>query len=133
MAKNSTVMSGTPRQNSMKTMEEIFTSGRLDRRPKARRMTSGSDTTGEAGATVAAVAAGGPAADAGLRVGDVITGIDDAAVANSDALGTAVNAHKPGTKVTVSYERDGKSGTASVTLGTRPAGSTSSETATTAP
>lgn len=89
--------------------------------------TSGTDTTGEAGATVASVAAGGPAADAGLRVGDVITGIDDAAVANSDALGTAVDAHKPGTKVTVSYKRDGKAGTASVTLGTRPAGSSSTD------
>lgn len=94
--------------------------------------TSGS-TSGSAGATVASVVASGPAADGGLRVGDVITAIDGTTVTNSDALGTVVDAHKPGEKVTIHYQRDGKSGTASVTLGTRPAGTTASETATTAP
>ena len=39
-----TVISGTPRQNSMKVIENILTIGSLERRPSARRMPRGSDT-----------------------------------------------------------------------------------------
>ena len=45
LAMNSTVISGTPRTNSMKLTENNFTTGICDRRPTASRMPSGSETT----------------------------------------------------------------------------------------
>src|SRR5947207_9070426 len=45
LAMNSTVISGTPRQTSMKTTEHMRTTGILDRRPSASRIPSGRDAT----------------------------------------------------------------------------------------
>ena len=42
---NSTVISGTPRTNSMKITESIRTAGMRERRPSARRIPSGSENT----------------------------------------------------------------------------------------
>jgi putative serine protease PepD len=85
-------------------------------------------TTGDAGdatgATVASIAAGGPAADAGLRTGDVVTKVGSTAVTSPEALGTAVDAHASGDQVEVTYTRGGDTRTAKVTLGTRPATTT---------
>ena len=40
---NSTVINGTPRQNSINTTDTDFTIGMVERRPSARRMPSGKD------------------------------------------------------------------------------------------
>ena len=45
LAMNSTVISGTPRTNSMNTVDTSRTVGMSERRPSASRMPSGSDTT----------------------------------------------------------------------------------------
>ena len=42
---NNTVISGTPRQNSMKMTQNILTIGISDRLPSASRMPSGKETT----------------------------------------------------------------------------------------
>jgi len=86
--------------------------------------------TGQSGVQVAAVAASGPAAEAGLQAGDVITAVDGTAVANPAALVTAIHAHQPGDQVTITYTRGGKSTDVKVRLGnsatatTRPASPT---------
>ncbi|WP_043470827.1 PDZ domain-containing protein, partial [Kitasatospora sp. MBT66] len=61
---------------------------------------------------------GGPAASAGLQPGDVITKIGDTPVDSLNSLTTALASLAPGSKVTVTYSRDGRSTTAEVTLGT---------------
>ncbi|WP_223242761.1 S1C family serine protease [Streptomyces sp. CBMA123] len=71
-----------------------------------------------AGAVIVTVSQGGPAASAGLQAGDVITKIGDSAVDSLNALTTALASLTPGTKVTVTYTRDGNGKTADVTLGT---------------
>ncbi|WP_327683915.1 S1C family serine protease [Kitasatospora sp. NBC_00458] len=71
-----------------------------------------------AGAAVVAVAAGGPAASAGIQPGDVITRIGDTQVTSLNSLTTALASLAPGGKATVGYTRDGRSMTAEVTLGT---------------
>ncbi|MFF7586894.1 S1C family serine protease [Kitasatospora purpeofusca] len=71
-----------------------------------------------AGAVVVAVADGGPAASAGLQPGDVITKIGDTPVDSLNSLTTALASLAPGSKVTVTYSRDGRSTSAEVTLGT---------------
>jgi putative serine protease PepD len=75
-------------------------------------------TSGSAqGALVASVSSGGPAAQAGLKKGDVITKVDSTTITDADSLVAAVSAHKPGDKVTITYERNGKTGVVTATLG----------------
>jgi putative serine protease PepD len=70
------------------------------------------------GAGVVAVQPNSPAADAGLRSGDVITKVNDTAIANGNDLQTAIRAQKPGDTVTLTVIRNGSSTTVTVKLGT---------------
>lgn len=80
-----------------------------------------------AGATIAEEGAGGtasvtpngPAAKTGLRPGDVITEFDGKPVDSGPTLISEIWTHKPGDKVRITYERDGREVTATVTLGER--------------
>ncbi|WP_027381273.1 trypsin-like peptidase domain-containing protein [Chryseobacterium daeguense] len=56
------------------------------------------------------------AEDAGLKVGDVITKIDNTAVTDFADLSIAIGSKRPGDKVSVTYLRNGKENTATVTL-----------------
>ena len=74
------------------------------------------------GAQVEEVIQGTPAASAGLVAGDVITAVNGTKVGSSDALTTALRAHKPGDSVTITWvDADGTSHSASVTLTSGPA------------
>ena len=72
------------------------------------------------GLYVGGVVAGGPAASAGLREGDVITEIDGAPATSNVQLQELTLTKKPGDTVTLTYVRDGKTNKATVTLGTQP-------------
>jgi serine protease Do len=71
---------------------------------------------GDGGAKVTDVSKDGAAEKAGLKVGDVITKVNDFNVADADDLPMAMKKFKPEDKVTVTYKRDGKVQTASATL-----------------
>ena len=75
---------------------------------------------GTAGAQLAEVRSGTPAAEAGLQAGDVLTAVDGDAVSSAAALQSAIDARKPGDRVILDYLRDGAHRTVTVTLGTRP-------------
>ncbi|WP_411575977.1 S1C family serine protease [Streptomyces mutabilis] len=62
---------------------------------------------------------GGPAADAGLKPGDVITKLDDRVIDSGPTLIGEIWTHKPGDEVTVTYERGGKEHTTELTLGSK--------------
>ncbi|MEV5437317.1 trypsin-like peptidase domain-containing protein [Streptomyces sp. NPDC052682] len=62
---------------------------------------------------------GGPADKAGLKPGDVITKLDDTVIDSGPTLIGEIWTHKPGDKVTLTYERGGKEHTAELTLGSR--------------
>ncbi|WP_405599741.1 trypsin-like peptidase domain-containing protein [Streptomyces sp. NBC_01410] len=66
-----------------------------------------------------AVSPNGPAAKAGLKAGDVITQFNGKPVESGPTLISEIWNHKPGDKVTLTYERDGKEHTAEVVLGKR--------------
>jgi putative serine protease PepD len=72
------------------------------------------------GTDIASVKANTPAAKAGLRAGDVVKSIGGTAVSSSDELRAAINARKPGDRVSVTYVRNGKQHSVSVTLASRP-------------
>jgi putative serine protease PepD len=78
------------------------------------------NSTSPAGAKLAVVKSGTPAAEAGLTAGDVITAMDGTKVASGNVLRTRINGKQPGDQITLTYLRNGKSHTAHVTLGTRP-------------
>ncbi|MFD7404431.1 S1C family serine protease [Streptomyces sp. NPDC059866] len=65
------------------------------------------------------VEAGGPADEAGLKPGDVITKLDDTVIDSGPTLIGEIWTHKPGDKVTITYERDGRTNTVELTLGSR--------------
>jgi putative serine protease PepD len=75
---------------------------------------------GNGGAQVGQVVSGAPAADAGLRSGDVVTAIDGKTITGADALVTAVDGKKPGDTVTLKVRRGGSTSDIKVKLGTRP-------------
>jgi S1-C subfamily serine protease len=72
------------------------------------------------GALIVEVPADGPAADAGIQPGDVITAVGDTPVATVEDLLGALRRHKPGDKVSVTIVRDGEESTVDVTLGAFP-------------
>lgn len=69
------------------------------------------------GALIVSVVPGGSAEKAGLVKGDVITKIGEQGVESADALIASVRAQPPGSKVSITYQRDGASKTVEVTLG----------------
>ncbi|ABW16558.1 peptidase S1 and S6 chymotrypsin/Hap [Parafrankia sp. EAN1pec] len=72
------------------------------------------------GAQIRSLVSGGPADKAGLHVGDVITKVGDRAVTDVDSLIAAVRSYEIGNQVQVTYQRDGSSQTATVTLLEQP-------------
>lgn len=78
------------------------------------------EASSEEGVVVQRVEPNGPAAQAGLQAGDVITRIDGQNIKGFEALADAVTQHKVGDKVTLGVRRDGSDREISVTLGTRP-------------
>ncbi|WP_416482069.1 S1C family serine protease [Streptomyces sp. CL12] len=70
-----------------------------------------------AGVAIATVHSGGPAAQAGLRTGDIITKVGNQSITTITSLQEALAAAKPGQRTTVTYQRDGAERTAQVTLG----------------
>ncbi|MFI7064087.1 trypsin-like peptidase domain-containing protein [Kribbella sp. NPDC050124] len=71
----------------------------------------------EGGARVSRVEPASPALRAGLRVGDVITSINNVAVASAEELIVAIRTHQPGESVRLVYERGGRARSVTVTLG----------------
>jgi S1-C subfamily serine protease len=73
------------------------------------------------GVVVSGLLPGGPAAQAGIQAGSVITGVDGTRVSSMEELGTLLHRHAPGEQVDVSWVDAGGTHTATVTLTTGPA------------
>ena len=73
------------------------------------------------GVVVLSVVRGGPAAQAGLRPGDVIVRLDDADVDTVEDLFGELRQRRPGSQVRLTFVRDGRERQATVTLADRPA------------
>ncbi|GGQ51623.1 S1C family serine protease [Streptomyces flaveolus] len=68
------------------------------------------------------VTAGGPGADAGLRAGDVITEVDGRRVHSGEELIVKTRAHRPGDRLELTVERQGRETNVSLVLGSSDGG-----------
>lgn len=63
------------------------------------------------------VASGSPADRAGLKSGDILTKINNEVIGKQGSLSSILGEYRPGDKLTVTFLRDGREQTASLTLG----------------
>jgi hypothetical protein len=75
---------------------------------------------GNNGVSVSKVIEGGPAAQAGMKDGDLITKLGNKPIGTMGDYMESLSKHKPGEKVEVVVKRDGKDVKLQVTLGSRP-------------
>ncbi len=71
------------------------------------------------GAVIKTVSEESAADKAGLKKGDIITGINDTKISNPEDLIKAIGKFNPGDKITITYTRDKKEQTASAELGAK--------------
>jgi putative serine protease PepD len=87
--------------------------------------TSSADTANP-GALVQSVTRGGPADDAGLRAGDVVTALGTTTIKGTNDLVAAIAARRPGDHITATVRRGSQTIKVTVTLATQPSQPTSS-------
>jgi serine protease Do len=74
----------------------------------------------DSGALIASIVSGSPAAQTDLSRYDVIVKVDDTEIGTSQELGSAIQSHNPGDKVTITFKRGQDTMTTAATLGQRP-------------
>ena len=109
--------------NTVKSVADALIAGRSV--PHAYLGVSIGTNTNGTGAVVGTVRAGSPAADAGVKSGDVVVSVNGKQVTAANELTAAIAALRPGDKATLKVQRGGSTVTLTVTLGTRPASTTS--------
>ncbi|MCW2963762.1 MAG: hypothetical protein JWO17_1014 [Actinomycetia bacterium] len=77
-------------------------------------------STSATGAAVGSVTAGGPAADAGLKAGDIVAAVDGKKITGTSDLVAAIAAHAPGDRIGLTVSRGSNTLTLNATLGTQP-------------
>ena len=94
---------------------------RLERGEAIRRAYLGLSTAeGNGGAVVREATAGGPAARAGVRAGDVIVAVGGKRIAAPDDVAAAIQDRRPGESVAIELRRGGDARTLTVELTARP-------------
>jgi putative serine protease PepD len=79
--------------------------------------TASSDDSDTVGALISEISPGGAAQDAGLRAGDVVTNFNDVPITDATDLTAQVRSLAGGDSAELTYVRDGKSVTVTVTVG----------------
>lgn len=108
-----------PSNDAAKVADQLIATGHATHSQIGISVGNAASTTAGApglGATVRDVAAGGPAAKAGLQSGDVITKVDARIVTDANSLVVAIRSHDPGSTVTITASRAGSPRTTTATL-----------------
>ncbi len=107
-------------QSPLEELERRLESGRMaPREPGYLGLTADSTVTGR-GLRVVAVRPGGPADEAGLRVGDVLLELERRPLRTLDDLGDILKFRAAGQSVALTFERGGERHVVSVRLAGRP-------------
>jgi putative serine protease PepD len=91
-----------PSNQAKRVAEELERTGRATRAVLGVSLAAGGRTAN--GATIGQVTPGGPAEQAGLRAGEVVTKVDDRLVTNGNELVAAIRDHAPGDRVTLTVD-----------------------------
>ncbi|MFI5876054.1 trypsin-like peptidase domain-containing protein [Streptomyces sp. NPDC051445] len=116
-----------PINQGKRVAEELINTGRathpvigvmldMDYAGDGARVGTADDTAGSP------VTSGGPADRAGIRAGDVITAVDGRRVHSGEELIVRTRAHRPGERLALTVERDGRERTLSLVLGSSGGG-----------
>jgi putative serine protease PepD len=109
-----------PINEAKRIAEQIITKGYATHAVIAVRLNAAYTGEGaEISPSSGAVTAGGPAAKAGLKAGDVIVAVNGERITTADELIVAVRRHLPGERISLTYLRSGHRNTVSVTLGSQ--------------
>jgi serine protease Do len=65
---------------------------------------------------VSCISKGGPAEQAGIKVGDIINSVDGKSIKDGDELVSIISARRPGSTAKIGYLRSGQQQTATVTI-----------------
>ncbi len=92
---------------------------------EVRRLQSGKQPPaylglGLSGGVIDQLAPQGPAAKAGLKVGDLLVKVDDTNITSAEDLGKVMQAHQPGDRLRIEVRRDQRAVTVTVEVGRRP-------------
>jgi putative serine protease PepD len=114
-----------PANQARRIAEELIRDGKADRpiigvSLDVRYGGEGARISGEGEVDGTPVQPDGPAAQAGLKPGDVITALDGRPISNSDDLIVAISAHAPGDRVTLTVKRGNETKDYMLTLATAP-------------
>ena len=116
-----------PSHVAQRIVDDLREDGEVERgwlgvniQPVTEELAEALDLSSATGVLVTNVSPGGPAADAGLQAGDVITEIAGTGVDEPRALTFTVADLAVGNEVTVTYLRDGERAETTVTIGQRP-------------
>ena len=112
-----------PSEIAQKIVAELREKGHIERGwlGVAVQDTPGGAHGHSSGVTISSVDRTGPAAKAGLQSGDLVTAVNGAHVDTAHELIKAVSATAPGSSLTLTVRRRGKSMDVSVAVGRRPA------------
>jgi S1-C subfamily serine protease len=114
--------------NTIRTVaDELIKNGRVDRgfvgiqyAPLSPRAAVALGLPPAAGIQISSIVPGSPASQAGLRVGDVVTKLNDQQIDQEHPLQSLLLKFRPGNRVRLTIVRDGATQTVEVTLATRP-------------
>ncbi len=126
---NSGVGFATPSNSAVRIARQIISTGRarnpyvgvsLDPTVSGGAAISRTATTGSNGCRQSPIVAGGPAAKAGLKAGDLITAVNGKRVTSIDQFVGTIATYAPGDTVRLTVQRGGQTKTVPVKLGTQP-------------
>jgi putative serine protease PepD len=109
-----------PINQAKRVAEEIISTGKATHGQlglSVQDKTSGSSSDFTAGAEVASVTSGSAADKAGLKAGDVVTGLAGRTVTDASELTAAAREQAAGSTVKITFQRDGQEQSADITLG----------------
>ena len=107
-----------PIETAKRIAEQLIAEGRVEHAYLGVQLDGARSAADEA--RIVSTVAGGPADEAGLRAGDIVTKADGRAIQSGSDLRAAIDAKRPGDRLSLEVRRGDETRTVTVELGNRP-------------